>query len=109
MSYLHKNLADGRWFKMSFFNQMANIGSEIGRAVSWREKNSEYGRQALERGLELLDLTISDTRNKLRLKELCRLREILVDHFVFDNDYHSTDKQWQGYFYAFNFAARAKY
>jgi len=109
MTYIHKNLADGQWHRMSFFDQMANIGSEIGRTISWREKNIEYSQRAFERALELLDLTIGDERNISRLKELCRLREILVDHFAFDNTYHSTDDLWQKYFYAFNFAARAKY
>jgi len=61
---------------------------------------------AFERALELLDLTISDSKNIKRLKELLRLRETLADYFAFENEYKSTDKSWQNYFYAFNFAAR---
>ena len=60
---------------------------------------------AFERALELLDLTIEDKKNRLRLKELLRLREVLADYFQFDNIYNSTDKKWQSYFYAFNYAA----
>jgi hypothetical protein len=29
MKFLHKNLAEGKWFKSSFIEQMANISSEV--------------------------------------------------------------------------------
>jgi hypothetical protein len=107
MEIQHKSLASGRWRELSFFEQMANIGSEVERALKWKEKNNpEYSRLAYERALELLDLTIEDSRNVSRLKELLRLREALADYFAFDNEYHSTEKSWRSYFYAFNFAAR---
>ncbi|MFH2069134.1 MAG: hypothetical protein ABII89_06720 [Candidatus Omnitrophota bacterium] len=105
MNYQHKELAAGRWFKLTFFEQMANLGSEVGRAIIWKNKNDEYRIKSLERALELLDLTIDDVRNRARLKELTRLREVLVDHFYFDNQYSSSDRLWQNYFYAFGYAA----
>ena len=104
-NYQHKSLAEGRWQKLSFFEQMANIGSEVERAINWCEKNKEYGRLASDRALELLDLTISDTKNRKRLKELFRLREVLADYFYFDNVYKSTEQNWHNYFHAFNYAA----
>lgn len=107
MEYQHKNLAGGVWQRLSFFEQMANIGSEIERAIKWKNKgNAEYSRMAFDRALELIDLTIDNEKSKSRLKELSRVREMLADHFVFDNEYSSTDKSWQNYFYAFNFVAR---
>ena len=107
MNYQHKELAQGRWFKLSFFEQMANIGSEVERAMRWRNKaNQKYSQPAFERALELLDLTISDSKNLKRLKELTRTREALADYFAFNNDYHSTDKSWSNYFYPFNYASR---
>ena len=108
MNYQHKELAAGRWFKLTFFEQMANVGSEVGRAIAWKDKNEEYRIKALERALELLDLTIVDIRNRTRLKELTRLREALVDHFYFDNRYSSSDRLWRNYFYAFGYAANLK-
>ena len=108
MNYQHKELAAGRWFKLTFFEQMANVGSEVGRAIIWKNKNDEYRIKSLERALELLDLTIADVRNRTRLKELTRLREVLVDHFYFDNRYSSSDRLWQNYFYAFGYAANLK-
>ncbi|MDD3498246.1 MAG: hypothetical protein PHH24_01915 [Candidatus Moranbacteria bacterium] len=105
----HKNLAGGEWLKLSFFEQMANVGSEVERSIIWKDKNNrEYSRIAFERALELLDLTIADPKNKKRLKELLRVRECLADHFVFENEYASTDKNWQNYFFVFNWAARTR-
>lgn len=76
-----------RWQKLSFFEQIANIGSEIQRTVNWREKNLEYSKLAFERALELIDLTIEDKKNQKsgRLKELLRTKELLIDYFCFDN------------------------
>ena len=104
MNYQHKQLASGRWFKLTFFEQMANIGSEVERAISWREKNKQYSIKAIERALELLELTISDIKNcsRARLKELMRLNEALIDYFYSDNQFSSSDKLWRNYFYIFN-------
>ncbi|MFH1412471.1 MAG: hypothetical protein ABIG10_00375 [bacterium] len=108
MSVQHQELALGRWQKFSLAEQMANIGSEVIRTINWRNKgNKEYADLAFDRALELLDLTIADSKNKKRLKEIVRLREVLADYFVFDNIYKSSDKSWQNYFMAFNYAARA--
>ena len=96
-----------RWQKLSLFEQMANIGSEVLRAIDWRKKNSEYSQLALERALELLDLTVEDKKNHCRgrLKELLRTRECLVDYFG-DNFYQTNPKIWQNYFLPFNWAIR---
>ncbi|MEA3493416.1 MAG: hypothetical protein U9R38_03400 [Candidatus Margulisiibacteriota bacterium] len=108
MTPQHQELASGKWKSLSFVEQMANIGSEVERAISWRNKaNQEYSRLAFERSLELLDLSLSAGLSFPRLKELTRLREMLADYFVFGNSFNSTDSQWQKYFLAFNFAARA--
>lgn len=106
MAYQHQELAQGRWFKLSFFEQMANIGSEVGRAINWRAKSTLNSQLAFERALELMDLTIDDAKNKKRLRELLRVREVMGDYFAGDNVYKSSDLSWQNYFYAFNYAAR---
>lgn len=102
----HKGLTLERWQKFTFLEQMANVGSEIFRTISWRDKNLEYSQKAFDRGLELMDLTIEANKYKTKIKELTRLREILIDYFLFDNKYSSTDKFFEDYFYAFNYAAR---
>ena len=101
----HKGLTPERWFAMGIVEQMANIGSEVFRAIRWRERNAENSRNALFRALELIDLTVEDPKNTGRLKEILRVREALVDYFMYDNEYESTDQQWEKYFYQFNLAA----
>ncbi|MBM3699887.1 MAG: hypothetical protein FJW68_03075 [Actinobacteria bacterium] len=105
MTVYHKNLSH-RWHLMSFAEQMANVGSEVYRAISWQQKNNTgYSRLAFERALELLDFTTERIRNFYRLKELRRLREVLVDYFAGNNIYGSTPASLNNYFYCFNYAA----
>lgn len=107
-NFMHEELSAGRWQKFSFIEQMANVGAEIGRAINWREKDKSLSQAAFYRGLELLDLTIEDKKNKNKLKELCRLREIIADYFCFDNVYKSTDEKINNYFYLFGYAAASR-
>jgi len=102
---LHKELTAEKWHKLSFFDQMANIEAEIGRTINWKDKDKNKSDSAFERGLELLDLTIKDSKNRGKLKELCRVREMAADYFYFANEYSSTSKSWQDYFYPFSYAA----
>lgn len=103
--FFHKDLTKEKWFSIDFFMQMANIGAEIGRAINWSKKDKELSQAAFCRGLELLDLTIEDKKNRKKLKELCRLREIIADYFCFDNVYKSTEQGLNNYFYLFNCAS----
>jgi hypothetical protein len=106
MKYQHRELASGGWRKLSFFEQMANIGSEVERGIKWKNKNNDlYSQKAIERAFELLTLTIASQQKQKKLKELTRLREMLVDYFFGQNQYSSTSKLWQKYFRAFNYAA----
>ncbi len=106
MNNQHTQQADGAWFKLSLVEQLANIGSEVIRALNWRKKgNQEYSLLAFVRALELFDLTFSDSKNSQRLKEVARAREMFVDSFG-DNIYRSTDEQWQKYFLEFTYLAQ---
>ena len=103
----HKYLADGRWQNLTFLEQMANIGSEVERAIRWKQKNNDgYFNRAVDRMLELIDLTAADPSNIKRLRELMRVRESLVDFLLYDNEYNSTDIMWKKYFTGFTCAAR---
>ncbi len=110
MSVQHKELASGRWRKMTFCEQMANIGSEVSRAFKWRQKgNDDFSKKAINRAFELLELTIEPIRKYSRLKELLRVKEGLVDFFYCSNEYLSSEDQWRKYFDQFNYAARKHY
>jgi hypothetical protein len=108
MAIRHRELAAGRWFGFSFEEQMGNVGSEVERALHWEQRgNGEHRTLAIERALELLDLTIADVRNLGRRSELTRVRAELVDYFYADNGFGSSPARWRTYFDAFAVAARA--
>ncbi|MBF0477981.1 MAG: hypothetical protein HQL26_00720 [Candidatus Omnitrophica bacterium] len=107
MSLQHKDLAAGRWSHLSFCEQMANVGSEVERALIWRaKKNADYSQKAFDRALELIDLTLVYLKIFSRLKEIARVREALVDYFYGDNQFESTESSWRNYFMPFTYAAR---
>jgi hypothetical protein len=106
MSPLHADLTAEKWQAFSLVEQLANVGSEVERAVRWSQKGqADFCTKAVYRGLELLDLTIADPRHSQRLKELTRLREALLDYFLGPNEFGSSDIAWSRYFHAFGMAA----
>ncbi len=107
MNTQHPQLIAGRWKKIQLCEQLAHVGSEVERAINWKEKgNIEYSQFAFFRCLELLDLTIACDYTYSQLKELTRLRECLVDYFFGKNSYSSSAGLWRKYFYAFNYITR---
>jgi hypothetical protein len=107
----HRDLAGGRWWQLSVAEQLGNIGSEISRAARWTGRNDELARGALERALELIDLTLDDPRHRrslCRLRELARTRELVIDFFDGPNQYRSTAAGLQKYFDAYALAARSE-
>lgn len=108
MNFIHSELALGGWGKYTLFEQLGNVGSDVDRAIQWKEKgNEEYFMAAFYRALELMHFTIIDPRWKKQLKELCRAKEVLCDYLVGDNVYGSTAESLSKYFYYFALAARA--
>lgn len=106
-NFVHKNLAVERWFNLSLMEQLGNIGSEVGRAIKWKKQGEKlHQEKALERALELFDLTIADARWIKRLKEITRAREVVCDFFYGDNVYQTSPKSLEKYFYYFAFAAQ---
>lgn len=104
---LHASLAAGRWQEMTLVEQLANIGSEVGRAARAKSLHNEPRLwAALERGLELFDLTLADDRWRGRRREIARAREIVCDFLVGDNAYGSSTESIDRYFLAFAVAAR---
>jgi hypothetical protein len=107
MNTQQQELAAGRWNQLTFMEQMANIGSEVSRALNWRaKKNHAYSQKVAERALELTDLTLKSGVSFACLLELARMRAVLVDYFFDVNQYRSTVSSWWKYFYYFNFATR---
>lgn len=108
MNPIHRDLAAGRWWELTLSQQLGNVGSEVSRALKWRDRNPEISWRAFERCLELMDLTLADprhVRSVSRLREIARTREVLVDYFAGSNIYGSTASSLQRYFDAFAVAA----
>lgn len=101
------NFKKENWFRLSLSEQMGNIGSEVVRALSWREKNArEHSLKALERAMELFTLTLSDPRWRDRGKEIARAREVVNDFFYGGNQYNCDAAGLDRYFTQFALAAR---
>ena len=99
----HKNL-EKRWGENSFAFQMANIGSEVSRALKNVSKPSRF-QGAFNRALELFDFSIESAKNEdsaPKLKELCRAREEFCDYFN-GNTFHTDPKKMQKYYDNFAF------
>lgn len=105
----HKDLNSTRWETFTLCEQLANVGSEVIRALRWREKgNTDLSTRAFYRALELIDYTLMVQRVPSRRREIARVRSALVDDFVGMNIYASTDALWKRYFVAYTYAANSK-
>lgn len=107
--FIHQDYAKGRWFSLSFEEQMGNVGSEVGRTLKrYQEGNQGYFQKAFDRALEPLDLTASDERWRRtpRLREILRSREVFCDYFFGGNQYFSTPESLEKYFFHYALAAR---
>lgn len=105
----HRQLAAGRWWELTLAEQLGNVGSEVSRALRWRQRNPALAQGALERALELFDLTLADPRHRARpgrLRELARAREVVADHFSAAPTFAGDAAALQRYFDAFALAAR---
>ena len=106
MAIQHKDLAAGGWQRLSLMEQLGNVGSEINRALNWREKDANLYESAINRAFELLDMTIADSRWRARLKEIIRARELLADAIFGGKEYKTTLEDLNRYFFHFALAAR---
>ena len=105
---LHKRAAAGAWARLELVEQLGNVGSEVERAIRAHEagRRSRF-ESALERALELFDLTASDPRwHGHRCQEILRAREEFCRLF-FDPDVPSGSVEGlRRYFFGFGHAAR---
>jgi len=90
-----------KWARLSLFEQMGNIGSEVGRAINSRE-NPARRDGAIERALDLFSAT-AVCYNGRRLREILRARDEFLRLFYGDStDFCGVER----YFHQFAQAAR---
>lgn len=108
-TFIHKDLAAGRWFELSLAEQMGNIGSEVSRAGRWEGKDEKLFWGAVERALDLFDLTLEDDRWRgAKRWEIARAREVFCDAVYGGKLYQSSFQNLQPYFDQFACAASLK-
>ena len=131
-NFIHKELAAGRWFELTLMEQLGNIGSEVYRVAEWKKKidAEKYGltksvgeassthdgsthiskttsrfEEAVDKALDLFDLTLEDKRWIGRRKEIARAREVFCDAYYGGHLYKSTFSDLVKYFDLFAVAA----
>ena len=102
---MNSHVDPSRWVKLSFPEQMGNIGSEVGRAILARRRGDKTAQDtAIIRALELFDIT-HPTRLSAR-REVRRARESFLTLF-YDNYSESDARKLDAYFTSFSIFARA--
>lgn len=79
-----------RWNRLSYKQQIGNIGSELNRALHWERKADQMSRDAaLERALDLIRMSLS-TRTPSKLREMTRFEEAVCHCFANSSEYEIT-------------------
>ena len=104
----HASLAAGRWQTLSLMEQLGNVGSEVDRAIrAHAQGRGDRAERALDRALELFDLTASDPRWKLhQRREILRAREQFCRVFFDETAEPDLANYLSKYFLQFAVAAR---
>lgn len=93
-----------KWATLSMFEQMGNIGSEVGRSMNaLRRGDKEALDGAYRRGLDLIDATVDVWDSEPRKRELLRARELFTSAI----ELQKVDQQLDYYFMQYAIAARA--
>jgi hypothetical protein len=105
---IHPDLAGGRWHAMPLVTQLANVGSEVERAIRAHDGgNSARWRGAFARAIELFDLTATDPRwHGHRRREILRARELFCGLFFTAAPAAGDAEFLRKYFLEFAVAAR---
>ena len=110
MTITHTDLAAGRWQALTLAEQLANVGSEVDRAIrAWEAQRSDRFERALQRALELFDLTATDERWRgHRPREILRVRGEFCRLFYDDSVPRGSARGLARYFLQFGVLARRR-
>lgn len=106
----HPSLAAGRWHTLSLAEQLGNVGSEVERALrAHAAGRADRLERALDRALELFDLTATDPRRtEPQRREVLRAREQFCRVFFDETAEPGLADFLRRYFLEFAIAARAR-
>lgn len=101
---MNNHFDPAKWVLLSPFEQLGNIGSEVGRAMNAIKREDPVALEgAFYRGLDLIDATVDGWSSTARRRELLRARE-LFSSAVLSN---RVDPSLDAYFMQYAIAARA--
>ena len=91
-----------RWQQLSIFEQMGNIGSEVGRSLKMKRQGRDF-EPAMIRALDLFDATVEHlvAMRSPRTKEVLRAKEQYLEALL-----RTEDPGIEAYFNHFAIAAR---
>ena len=91
-----------RWYSMPVSEQMLNVGSEVHRAIRWKNRH-DSGKAAnfCSKAVEFLRIMQTDPKNSGRIGEFEEGIFELQDYFTGDNIYNTTDETLIRYYDAF--------
>lgn len=98
-----------RWAQLSIYEQMGNIGAEVGRAVNaTRNGKQKRAQGAINRAVDLLDATVEVLveQKSPRVKEVLRAREEFLRLF-YDGTFEEDADNIVRYFNLFALVARS--
>lgn len=91
-----------KWFAMPIERQISNIGSEVNRAIKWKNSGNIKRQEGFcRKAIEFLRLSLEDPKNAHRKDELTSCIEELADYFLGENVYNTTDAVLIKYYDAF--------
>ena len=97
-----------RWAQLTIFEQMGNIGSEVGRAIkAQRSGNAKRVQGAIDRAIDLFNATVEVlvAQKSCRTKEVLRARTEFLRLF-YDGTFETDADKIERYFMQFAIAAR---
>lgn len=90
------------WFSMPVSMQISNVGSEVARAIRYKNKGEQQKAENFcNKAIEFLKIIEADPKNKHRKGEFDFCIEELNDYFLGNNGYHTTDEKLKRYYDAF--------
>ena len=100
-----------RWATLSIFDQMGNVGSEVGRTIQAKKSGDEAKFEAaLARALDLLDATVEAqiVTKPYRAKEVLRAQDQFLNLFFGGKASPSDQRKLEEYFTHYAIAARLR-
>ncbi|MEK7175956.1 MAG: hypothetical protein AAB695_01100 [Patescibacteria group bacterium] len=95
------SISKERWWTLPLALQLGSIGSEVGRAAKWQDRDKTAFWGAVARALELFELTRTDRRWESRRSELNRAQETFADAVLGGREYQSNLADLEHYFLPF--------